>query len=201
MAAKRWTEEEALEHDGQCPKHGAVLGVRVVEDKELGGKRILYTCQQCVDEETGEDAPKCKTCGAKVKWATTPSGKKMPLDLGTTTARLENGEWVTVHISHFITCPQAAEHRKDHGPPAPAPEEGGEPPVRRAPNQRPRTGAPWDKCKRCGTATNWTESDQKPRRDGKPGFVIFDNWSCPEQHGHWWKIQGSDYKPEWKDKK
>ena len=199
MAAKRWTEEEMLEHDGQCPEHGCVLAVRVDKDPDLDGKRILYTCDLCVDEETSEHASKCKSCGAKIKWATTPGGKKMPLDLGTTVARLENGLWTKVHVSHFITCPQADQHRKEKKAPA---NEGDppSPPERRASDQPPRTGAPWDKCKQCGTATGYRLSDKKPRRGGKPGFIGFENWPCPEDHGYWWKIKGGDKKPQWKGK-
>lgn len=69
---------------------------------------------------------------------------------------------------------------------------------RRAPNEPPRTGAAWDKCKRCDHATNFTTSDQKKnKRTGAP--IWFENWSCPEGCGHWWKIKGSDFKPEWRD--
>lgn len=193
MAAKKYTEEEALELDGQCPKHQRVLEMRVVKDEELGAKRTLFTCPDCVTEDEGGQT--CSTCGANIKWATTPAGKKMPMDLGTTTARLENGEWVKVHITHFITCPDAKQHRKTEEP-----QGSGQPPERRTADQPPRTGAPWDKCKRCGTATEYSLSDQKPRRDGKPGFVRFENWPCPDNCGYWWKIEGSDYKPQWKDK-
>jgi len=63
----------------------------------------------------------CRSCGAAVTWATTRSGKSMPLD----EAPSDKGTWVHVagktwqatdedrrlmrpmHTSHFATCPQA----------------------------------------------------------------------------------------------
>jgi hypothetical protein len=47
-------------------------------------------------------APKkpCRSCGADVVWITTDRGRKMPVDPGT-------GE------SHFATCPQADQWRKE----------------------------------------------------------------------------------------
>jgi len=59
----------------------------------------------------------CRTCQAAIIWAVTVSGKRMPLDAkpevrfilnedtGTTSAR-------KTYMSHFATCPNAAQHRK-----------------------------------------------------------------------------------------
>jgi hypothetical protein len=41
----------------------------------------------------------CRSCGAAVVWIVTPAGKRMPVDVST-------------HVSHFATCPNAAQHRK-----------------------------------------------------------------------------------------
>lgn len=68
-------------------------------------------------------ASNCKSCNAAIIWVKTASGKLMPLDeapVGGTfliepsqpgmqpTARA-----VAVRKSHFSTCPQAAQHRKE----------------------------------------------------------------------------------------
>lgn len=63
----------------------------------------------------------CGSCGAPVQWVKTKAGKRMPLDVGAS----ENGN-ITVtdgvayywppgegdRVSHFATCPNAAQHRK-----------------------------------------------------------------------------------------
>lgn len=72
-------------------------------------------------------AATCRSCGASIVWATTPSGKVMPLDAFCSTVgtiRLNADGSCTVmpalarvpgeplHTSHFATCPDAAAHRK-----------------------------------------------------------------------------------------
>lgn len=64
----------------------------------------------------------CKSCGAAIKWITTPAGKTMPLDDKPRTMFLIDGDAlnslnpsarpVQVRESHFSTCPQASEHRR-----------------------------------------------------------------------------------------
>ena len=58
----------------------------------------------------------CKTCGAKITWAKTESGKHMPLDFpGEKRIIVDNGGVIHIldtFISHFSSCPDAAEHRK-----------------------------------------------------------------------------------------
>lgn len=72
----------------------------------------------------------CKSCGAKIIWIETVSGKKMPCDPGLIDAVdleegdllvLEDGETLKVrpghtvgegYISHFSTCPDADEWRQ-----------------------------------------------------------------------------------------
>ena len=45
----------------------------------------------------------CRGCGAKIFWATTKSGKGMPV------CKDKDGAW----ISHFSNCPRANTFRKD----------------------------------------------------------------------------------------
>lgn len=77
----------------------------------------------------------CRSCGASIVWTLTDSGKRMPVDaeptdggnvflwrkdgevramvlgaLDTVRTELDNGKRYT---SHFVTCPDAAEHRRD----------------------------------------------------------------------------------------
>jgi hypothetical protein len=80
----------------------------------------------------------CSSCGAKILWAITKNGKRMPLDAEphpqgnividdvlpppphTPSAAVLDGHalgvaWaakVPVHFSHFVTCPNAAKHRR-----------------------------------------------------------------------------------------
>ena len=58
----------------------------------------------------------CRTCGAKITWAKTENGKNIPLDFpGEARLIVMPGNTAIVqmtYISHFATCPDAAEHRK-----------------------------------------------------------------------------------------
>jgi hypothetical protein len=71
----------------------------------------------------------CRTCGASIVWAKTPTGKSMPVDFEPASGGnviLDEGpegllavlchESAVVdkprHKAHFATCPQAAEHRR-----------------------------------------------------------------------------------------
>lgn len=73
----------------------------------------------------------CSSCGAPILWARTAKGKQMPIDAEPTAdgnvllhpgGRLAvvNGPLevlrlravgTALHLSHFVTCPNAAEHR------------------------------------------------------------------------------------------
>lgn len=60
---------------------------------------------------------RCRTCGAEVVWAKTPAGKPIPLDAIPTKrvligARTGLAHVVTVYVTHFETCPDAAKHRR-----------------------------------------------------------------------------------------
>jgi hypothetical protein len=66
----------------------------------------------------------CRSCGAPIIWVLTEAGKRMPLDakpekrwtidplalrLNPDAPRARLGD---THVSHFATCPNAAQHRK-----------------------------------------------------------------------------------------
>jgi hypothetical protein len=62
--------------------------------------------------------PKCKSCGAPIRWAKTKTGNNLPLDSRAHSMFILTGEndekceHVTVYIAHFATCPDASTHRK-----------------------------------------------------------------------------------------
>lgn len=74
----------------------------------------------------------CKSCGASILWAKTDTGKSMPVDAEPTDdgnvllyrtprglqavvmgARTEPDPRASRHHTHFETCPQAQEHRRN----------------------------------------------------------------------------------------
>jgi hypothetical protein len=70
----------------------------------------------------------CKSCGAAILWALTRKGKRIPLDAtpnpkgnltltGGSATIAEDADLFTAsdavrYVSHFVTCPDAATHRK-----------------------------------------------------------------------------------------
>lgn len=80
------------------------------------------------------DIRSCKTCGERIRWVITNTGKRMPIDAwpntqGNVVLEDRGGQLVAsvlrerqaiarrnagheLFISHFATCPQAATHRK-----------------------------------------------------------------------------------------
>lgn len=72
------------------------------------------------DDVARPNTAACRSCGAKIVWALTATGKKIPLDAKpekrvVLESRTPFGEVAVVHdtfVSHFATCPNAAEHRK-----------------------------------------------------------------------------------------
>lgn len=66
----------------------------------------------------------CSSCGRPIFWAETDSGKKIPIDATPLGAGLPGNVVLCdgmakvvrrgsgTHITHFVTCPNAAEHRK-----------------------------------------------------------------------------------------
>jgi hypothetical protein len=68
----------------------------------------------------------CKSCGAAIEWAELKSGKKMPFDwpivvTQTEGSPIKDGTRViervdsTISQSHFVTCPDAQQWRREHG--------------------------------------------------------------------------------------
>jgi hypothetical protein len=68
---------------------------------------------------------KCSSCGAEIIWAISDNGNRMPLDAKVekrftlTFGDSSDPEWnppvahlANTYISHFATCPNAAQHRK-----------------------------------------------------------------------------------------
>lgn len=62
---------------------------------------------------------RCKSCDAEIFWVTMDeSGKKMPVDSKPKGMELivcpdkQRGRFVQSFTSHFVTCPNAAAHRK-----------------------------------------------------------------------------------------
>lgn len=65
------------------------------------------------------DAGTCRSCNAAILWVKTESGKSMPLDAKSEkrvvivgAGALESVQVVDTYVSHFSTCPNAAQHRK-----------------------------------------------------------------------------------------
>lgn len=67
------------------------------------------------DEDTTEEHEKrivrCKSCRAQIIWLPTEAGRAMPIDADTVAPGDEEYE-PGKHVSHFATCPNAAQHRK-----------------------------------------------------------------------------------------
>ena len=63
---------------------------------------------------------RCKSCQAEIVWSTTEAGKAVPLNTPPEKRfimTIKHGEGESVKLvetwqSHFVTCPQAKEHRK-----------------------------------------------------------------------------------------
>jgi hypothetical protein len=63
----------------------------------------------------GMDAGECRSCKAPIYWVTTASGKKMPVDRGAEQKVLMRdgvAHVERVFQSHFVSCPDAARHRR-----------------------------------------------------------------------------------------
>ncbi len=55
---------------------------------------------------------RCSSCRAKIIWFKTRNGKNMPVDADTVEADDDELD-LSRHISHFATCPNAAQHRSN----------------------------------------------------------------------------------------
>jgi hypothetical protein len=54
----------------------------------------------------------CKSCGAQIVWMKTATGKNMPVDAESVEKGDEQFDH-TRHTSHFSTCPNAKQHRRN----------------------------------------------------------------------------------------
>lgn len=58
---------------------------------------------------------RCTSCGAEIRWITTANGSAHPLDAKPEKRWIidknDVGRVVDVYVSHFATCPNAAQHR------------------------------------------------------------------------------------------
>jgi hypothetical protein len=71
----------------------------------------------------------CRSCGASITWALTVNGKRMPVDAEPSengnVELITDGRYVLavvhsqppmiskpLHVSHFVSCPDADEHRR-----------------------------------------------------------------------------------------
>jgi len=80
-----------------------------------------------------KNASLCRSCGARIVWATTPTGASMPVDAapaadgdrvlypgprGWLVLRVhESDDGKPRHKSHFATCPNAGAHRRPRARP------------------------------------------------------------------------------------
>jgi len=59
---------------------------------------------------------KCRSCQADIIWCTSASGRPMPLDAKPEKRVVVDehkvGRVVEAYVSHFSSCPNAAQHRK-----------------------------------------------------------------------------------------
>jgi hypothetical protein len=61
----------------------------------------------------------CGSCGASITWTKTSGGRATPLDLRT----VERRDGQRFALTHFATCPQSREWRRNGATPAPVPQE------------------------------------------------------------------------------
>lgn len=60
---------------------------------------------------------RCPSCGAEIRWCTTASGARMPLQTNPLTIMFDRGDGrykaIRGYESHFAHCPNADQHRRD----------------------------------------------------------------------------------------
>ncbi len=61
----------------------------------------------------GRSDAHCRACRAPIIWTKTAAGKNAPLDAVPITGMDADGEMRRVYLSHFATCPAAAEFGDD----------------------------------------------------------------------------------------
>ncbi len=60
---------------------------------------------------SGKDSVACRSCGASIMFIRTPAGKNTPVDATPIIGYDADGSVLTIHLSHFATCPYADRHR------------------------------------------------------------------------------------------
>jgi len=58
----------------------------------------------------------CRSCNAPLVWIKSRAGKAIPCDPAVLSVVTDEGDVVRGRVSHFATCPQAAQHRKPKQP-------------------------------------------------------------------------------------
>ena len=69
------------------------------------------------ETEGGRELPKCSKCGREIVWIETEQREdkpaaRAPVDPAMVSIITDEGKTVRGHISHFATCPNAAEFRR-----------------------------------------------------------------------------------------
>ena len=77
------------------------------------------TCPTCGraymrQDEAPPNAARCHSCGAAILWIkSAKSGKGIPVNTTRVQVVTPEGKVVGGFVSHFATCPQAGQHRKE----------------------------------------------------------------------------------------
>lgn len=69
--------------------------------------RELHRCQVYQSPHS-----RCRGCAKEIRWATLPTGKKVPLDPQPVLALLAEGHVELGRVNHFATCPKAESFRR-----------------------------------------------------------------------------------------
>lgn len=54
----------------------------------------------------------CRSCGARIKWSTTPRGKRLPLQASAVIDLHEDRPRVRAESTHWANCPNAKMHKR-----------------------------------------------------------------------------------------
>jgi hypothetical protein len=70
-------------------------------------------------EEHERRITRCSSCRAQIVWLKTAAGKNMPVDADTVKPEDTEFDADSDHVSHFATCPNAQQHRRQRNPSGP----------------------------------------------------------------------------------
>ncbi len=90
---------------------GDAAGVPDREAQKAHYRELIVTVSDYFNP--GRSDAHCRKCNAPLVWVKTPAGANAPLDPVAITGIDANGEAHTIHLSHFSTCPDAAEVRAE----------------------------------------------------------------------------------------